>query len=38
MSSFYRDSPEWCSALWNYLYVEYDPELARPVELTKDKE
>lgn len=25
ISDFYKESEEWSSALWNYLFVYYDP-------------
>jgi hypothetical protein len=33
---YYRDSDEWFSAIWNYLYVYYDPEMEKPLEPTND--
>ena len=38
MKGYYKDSDEWFSALWNYLHVDYDPEMFRVVENSDQSE
>jgi hypothetical protein len=38
LKEHYQENENWFNAIWQYLYVYYDPEITRPIKYTKDKE